>query len=274
MLHLPGVAARRAIRSGAMVAVALWACSFSINPDTERFSCEENGDCGEGYECIPQTGEGRGACFRLGACDAEESACDGRDEDCDGVVDDIELLPSACEAPLSGICRAGRRECASGVEVCVALNGPSSESCNGLDDDCDGTTDEDFDFTSDEHNCGECGHVCGDGSECLSGACAETSCVNGVDDDQDELADCDDPDCLGQTCDDGEQQRICTLIDHEEVDAGMNVDAALTPECVPFERTCDNGQDDDGDDASDCADPDCAGRACGIGQFCSAGLCQ
>ncbi|MDY0003596.1 MAG: hypothetical protein RBU30_20020 [Polyangia bacterium] len=40
----------------------------------------------------------------------------------------------------------------------------------------------------------------------------------------------------------------------------------------PDER-CDNQEDDDGDGLSDCADPDCEGRACGQGLACASGVC-
>jgi hypothetical protein len=46
-----------------------------------------------------------------------------------------------------------------------------TETCNGLDDDCDGETDEDFDLTSDEANCGACGSACG------GLFCADSQCV-------------------------------------------------------------------------------------------------
>jgi len=53
-------------------------------------------------------------------------------------------------------------------------------------------------------------------------------CDNGVDDDGDQLIDCDDPDC----------------VEH--------------PACAPPpQELCDNGVDDDGDKLVDCADPDC-----------------
>ena len=52
---------------------------------------------------------------------------------------------------------------------------PTTELCNGLDDDCDTMVDEDFDLTSDTENCGTCGTACrGRTRLCCMGTCAET----------------------------------------------------------------------------------------------------
>jgi len=53
------------------------------------------------------------------------------------------------------------------------------ESCNGVDDDCDGRTDEGIDTDTDEENCGGCGIVCapaGAFGECVAGACTIRMC--------------------------------------------------------------------------------------------------
>ncbi|MBM4319359.1 MAG: hypothetical protein FJ125_05195 [Deltaproteobacteria bacterium] len=76
--------------------------------------------------------------------------CDGLDNDCDGVVDDEPVdegggcgsVQGECRAGLL-LCSAGRLVCAGGrepgTELCI---GPSDERCDGLDNDCDGSTDE------------------------------------------------------------------------------------------------------------------------------------
>ena len=80
-------------------------------------------------------------------CTPVAEVCDGRDQDCDGVADDG-LAPLACyDGPSGtsgrGICRGGTRTCSGGSwGSCVGQVLPRTESCNGLDDDCDGVIDD------------------------------------------------------------------------------------------------------------------------------------
>lgn len=60
-----------------------------------------------------------------------------------------------------------------------------SESCNGADDDCDGTIDEGFDLTSNPSHCGSCGNACRfphATASCEASACVLTGCMAGFDD--------------------------------------------------------------------------------------------
>ncbi|MCZ7685198.1 MAG: putative metal-binding motif-containing protein [Sandaracinaceae bacterium] len=81
--------------------------------------------------------------------------CDGEDNDCDGVVDPgcpcVAGETRPCGAPdgaggilIEGECAAGTQSCDSSGAwgTCEGDVRPVAESCNGADDDCDGSTDE------------------------------------------------------------------------------------------------------------------------------------
>ncbi|MCA9516625.1 MAG: hypothetical protein KC635_16905, partial [Myxococcales bacterium] len=121
-----------------------------------------------------------GTCFGTETCDpasgwagctAPEPAvetCNGNDDDCDGFIDEEVGAGAACETTNAlGTC--------TGVTVCSGAAGlrcnaptPAEETCNGVDDDCDGETDEGFatsvggalKYGLSVDNCGACGRVC------------------------------------------------------------------------------------------------------------------
>ena len=65
--------------------------------------------------------------------------CNGLDDDGDGLID--EDLSQSCSTDV-GICTEGVETCTNGVWSDCTGTLPQTETCNGLDDDCDGTTDE------------------------------------------------------------------------------------------------------------------------------------
>ncbi len=87
--------------------------------------------------------------------------CDGVDNDCDGLIDE-DGAESCTSKNEFGEC--------SGVLTCLGKDGPvcsalvpGPETCDYIDNDCDGETDEDFksgDVYSDPKHCGECNIDC------------------------------------------------------------------------------------------------------------------
>ncbi|WP_224367439.1 RCC1 domain-containing protein [Hyalangium versicolor] len=69
--------------------------------------------------------------------------CNGVDDDCSGTVDEGNPGGTlACTTGELGVCAEGVTYCSGGAIHCVPLHGPSTEVCDGLDNDCDGQSDE------------------------------------------------------------------------------------------------------------------------------------
>ncbi len=68
--------------------------------------------------------------------------CNNVDDDCDGQTDDDAAGTGvSCGASATAPCVRGVTRCQSGTLSCVGAVEPAPESCNGIDDDCDGTPD-------------------------------------------------------------------------------------------------------------------------------------
>jgi hypothetical protein len=108
---------------------------------------------------------------------------EGADDDCNKIVDDVPMLGNACSTAALGRCHPGTLQCDGGELRCLAPT-PAAETCNMLDDDCDGAVDEGL-LETDPNNCGSCGHHCAAEEQCCGGGCVSKvaddhcgSCMN------------------------------------------------------------------------------------------------
>jgi hypothetical protein len=185
-------------------------CTGAVNPQAETCDGVDN-DCNGVIDNMPagagtQCGQSAvGACkfgtFQcqagglvcIGAVNPKPETCNGMDDDCDGVVDDTPAgVGAQCGQTNVGPCDFGTTACQAGVLVCNGAINPQVETCNNLDDNCDGVVD---------NNPSDAGATCGMSNvfpcafgtkQCQAGALVcvgavnpKTETCNGVDDDCD-----------------------------------------------------------------------------------------
>jgi hypothetical protein len=221
--------------------------------------CGPNNPCPMGQICTPN-----GVCSP-GGCVPKPETCNGIDDNCNGVVDDATAGTTLC--PNGGQCLMGQcggviqcgpnNPCPMG-QVCSAMGVcspggcvPKPETCNGVDDDCDGAIDEATPGAI----------LCPNGGQCVMGQCSGVPQMCGPNT----------PCPAGQIC---------------------NPNGVCSPGgCMPVPETC-NGKDDDCDGIVDdasagttlCPNGFCFGGACTMqcssnancpaGQVCVNGLCK
>ena len=111
------------------------------NPDT----CDSTGACVPNNEALGIFCSG-GSCDGAGFCmQSDPELCDGIDNDQNSATPDGQDEPwfgLGCDGSDSDSCNEGTFSCVGGVQICSDASGDNQEVCNGLDDNCDGTTDE------------------------------------------------------------------------------------------------------------------------------------
>jgi hypothetical protein len=126
--------------------------------------------------------------------------CNNIDDDCDGITDnnlvDPRLGVDCAVSGKAGECAKGKVRCVTGNVVCGQVFLPTTETCNGKDDDCDGVVDNPAAVTGASCNTGALGEcaagttTCGDaGVGCAPLHVSVTEICNGLDDNCDGLTD-------------------------------------------------------------------------------------
>jgi hypothetical protein len=225
--------------------------------------CAEDGSCpGPSAECVllgdhsvcllpcPDEGCDEGFVCNAGTCEPKSGACD-----C--LADDYGEARECSLENAIGSC-SGTEVCSSDGWLCDATE-PTPETCNGIDDDCDGESDEDLegeacDITNAFGACsgtevcqGPDGWICQgeapalDTCDGLDNDCDGVVDPGSLDTDGDGVADCVDQDCDDDGIPNASDNCICTANpDQLDTDADQAGDA------------CDD--DDDGDSVADGAD--------------------
>ncbi|MDX2018820.1 MAG: MopE-related protein [Deltaproteobacteria bacterium] len=217
-----------ALRAWAMLGLATLAL-LALPACQQRLFCVNCGDAGVGWfdAAVPPPGDDGGVDPGGDAgviCVPAAETCNGKDDNCNGLIDDGVLVDVGvvCGSVL-GVCKQGVTACEQGRLVCQGETPRAPETCNGLDDDCDGVVDN--------GNPGA-GVLCGNGTgECVQGL---TMCQAGM------IV------CEGGT---GPTPEVCDGFDNncdgtiDEGDPGGGAQCGAGADvCVPGKIRCTGGQ--------------------------------
>jgi cysteine-rich repeat protein len=258
--------------------------------DTETCDGVDNdgdGQVDEGFNVGAACSVGVGACSSQGVfictqdglgteCNAtpgspapDDSSCNGIDDDCSGQTDE-DYTPQQTTCGVGACSSTGQTSCVAGdVENSCTPGQPAADdaTCNGIDEDCNGTNDEDYVAPSTACGTGQCSAA--GVLDCVNGSTQDT-CTPGSP--STEICDAVDNDCDAQT-DEGFNVGNACSVGTGACQAngfficsqgGTTCDATPgTPTaevCDGIDNDCDGIVDNDADTDSDtlfnCADPD------------------
>ncbi len=212
--------------------------ALGICTDGETQSCGTDvGACQEGIQTC--AGGVFGAC--IGEIGPSAETCNNVDDDCDGTID--ESLVVACGSNV-GECSEGTSTCAAGVfGACVGGVEPSTETCDGLDNDCDGVIDN----NAANESCND-SLFCTGPELCQSGMCVSSGdpCAGNVgDNDTDCSESCDE---AADSCTANDPISVCSLgfCDGD----GTCIASVCGNGIVELFEQCDDGNNIDNDDCT------------------------
>ena len=270
-------------------------CLAAVGEPEEEICDGLDNDCNGMIDDLPNIGQfcevGMGICYNAGAiiCDpntgrvgcnvepgvAGVESCNGLDDDCNGSTDDLPGLNDACEVGTGACLSEGVMTCMGGEALeCSATEGdPDIETCNGIDDDCDGI----IDFPDLGDRCvvgvGACQEdgviICPEGED--SSRCSATpgepivEICNGKDDDCD--GETDEVVGVGDACNVG-GVGACNNPGVLTCEGAVDDPICSTAEVRPIGEIC-NGVDDDCDGATD-EEIAIVEAICAVGQ----GICE
>ena len=202
-------------------------------------------------------------------CTPSTEVCDNVDNNCNGMIDEGDPGGGVpCSTGQPGVCASGVTHCQNGAIVCVQNVYPSAETCDGLDNNCNGTVDE-----GDPGGGGAC-------NTGMSGACAAGTvhCQNGT------LVCVQNVAASAEVCGDGIDNNCNGVVDEGCGATGSacvmasNCASGVCTGGTCHAPTCSDMVKNGNETGVDCGGGTCTtcgvGQTCYVGADCTSGVCS